>query len=58
MSPAPVSVDARLLAREVVGPACPPSKAVRSIYGSRRWVTDLDIVGELYGHRGCVNALS
>jgi len=30
---------------------------VRGIYGDRQWVNDLDIVNELEGHNGCVNAL-
>lgn len=30
---------------------------VRDIYGSKEWVGDLDIVNELGGHTGCVNAL-
>ncbi|PLB45166.1 WD40 repeat-like protein [Aspergillus steynii IBT 23096] len=32
--------------------------SIRSIYGSKEWVDDLDIVNELGGHTGCVNALS
>ncbi|KGO76259.1 hypothetical protein PITC_036850 [Penicillium italicum] len=31
---------------------------LRGIYGSKEWVNDLDIVNELGGHTGCVNALS
>lgn len=31
---------------------------VRGIYGDRRWIDNLDIVNELGGHSGCVNALS
>ncbi|KAH8723900.1 hypothetical protein GQ44DRAFT_619213 [Phaeosphaeriaceae sp. PMI808] len=31
---------------------------IRGIYGDRQWVEDLDIVNELTGHDGCVNALS
>ncbi|KAK2765408.1 hypothetical protein FQN54_008254 [Arachnomyces sp. PD_36] len=31
---------------------------VRTIYGDRTWVDNLDIVNELGGHSGCVNALS
>ncbi|KAL4821505.1 hypothetical protein BDW67DRAFT_172263 [Aspergillus spinulosporus] len=31
---------------------------IRGIYGSKEWVSDLDIVNELGGHTGCVNALS
>ena len=30
---------------------------VRGIYGDRRWIDNLDIVNELGGHSGCVNAL-
>lgn len=30
----------------------------RKLYGSRRLINDLDIVNELGGHSGCVNALS
>ena len=30
----------------------------RGLYGDRKWVHDLDIVNELDGHAGCVNALS
>jgi nuclear receptor interaction protein len=30
---------------------------IRGLYGDRQWVEDLDIVNELEGHRGCVNAL-
>ena len=31
--------------------------AIRGIYGDREWIDDLDIVNELGGHSGCVNAL-
>ncbi|KAJ6168818.1 hypothetical protein N7497_001661 [Penicillium chrysogenum] len=31
---------------------------LRGIYGSNEWINDLDIVNELGGHTGCVNALS
>ena len=30
---------------------------VRGLYSDRAWVDDLDIVAELGGHSGCVNAL-
>lgn len=33
------------------------SANIRGIYGSKEWVSDLDIVNELGGHTGCVNAL-
>lgn len=35
-----------------------PYADIRGIYGSKEWVADLDIVNELGGHTGCVNALS
>ena len=31
--------------------------AVNGIYGDSSWINDLDIVNELGGHSGCVNAL-
>jgi nuclear receptor interaction protein len=31
--------------------------SVKGLYGDRQWVEDLDIVNELGGHTGCVNAL-
>ena len=31
--------------------------SIRGLYGDRAWVDDLDIVSELGGHSGCVNAL-
>jgi len=30
---------------------------IKGLYGQRKWVEDLDIVNELGGHSGCVNAL-
>ena len=32
--------------------------SIKTLYGDRTWVDDLDIVNELGGHTGCVNALS
>lgn len=32
--------------------------AISGMYGDRSWINDLDIVNELGGHSGCVNALS
>ena len=29
----------------------------KGLYGDREWIGDLDIVDELGGHTGCVNAL-
>ncbi|KAF2276012.1 WD40 repeat-like protein [Westerdykella ornata] len=31
--------------------------AIPGIYGDRRWIHEMDIVNELGGHHGCVNAL-
>lgn len=30
---------------------------IKGIYGDKAWIDDLDIVDELGGHTGCVNAL-
>ena len=30
---------------------------IRGMYGAKEWIDDLDIVNELGGHTGCVNAL-
>ncbi|KAF4554133.1 WD domain-containing protein 48 [Elsinoe fawcettii] len=35
-----------------------PSRKVQAVYGRSEWVDNLDIVNELSGHGGCVNALS
>ncbi|THZ05241.1 WD40 repeat-like protein [Aureobasidium pullulans] len=51
------SLSDRLLRRELQDSAG-PSRKVKSIYGDKNWVRDLDIVNELDGHAGCVNALS
>lgn len=45
----------RLLKREL-GSRSRYSK-IQGIYGDRKWAEDLDIVNELDGHTGCVNAL-
>ncbi|KAF2641668.1 WD40 repeat-like protein [Massarina eburnea CBS 473.64] len=47
----------RLLRREVAADRKRYS-GVAGMYGDQRWVKDLDIVNELEGHSGCVNALS
>ena len=31
--------------------------SVRGLYGDKAWIDDLDIINELGGHSGCVNAL-
>jgi hypothetical protein len=46
----------RLLRREV-GLGRKRYSSVHGIYGDRQWVEDMDIVNELEGHNGCVNAL-
>ncbi|KAH7402758.1 WD and tetratricopeptide repeat-containing protein [Pyrenochaeta sp. MPI-SDFR-AT-0127] len=47
----------RLLKREV-GQQRKKYTNIRGIYGDRQWMDDMDIVNELEGHNGCVNALS
>jgi len=32
-------------------------QALKSIYADTHWIYNLDIVNELHGHSGCVNAL-
>jgi nuclear receptor interaction protein len=49
------SLQDRLLKREY-GDTSRYSK-IRGIYADRQFVSDLDIVNELNGHGGCVNAL-
>ena len=45
----------RLLRRDLGEPS--RYSSYRGIYSDRGWVDDLDIVNELGGHSGCVNAL-
>ena len=45
----------RLLRRESGGH--PRQTPIKAIYGDKAFVEDLDIVNELGGHSGCVNAL-
>ncbi|KAF2654565.1 WD40 repeat-like protein [Lophiostoma macrostomum CBS 122681] len=47
----------RLLRREV-GFGHQRYSSIRGIYGDRHWIAEMDIVNELEGHNGCVNALS
>lgn len=47
----------RLLRRELATDRTKPYSSILGIYGDRQWVQDLDIVNELEGHNGCVNAL-
>ncbi|KAF8470172.1 hypothetical protein BDZ91DRAFT_720097 [Kalaharituber pfeilii] len=49
------SMDQKLLLREIYGNV--GQSSTRGLYGSRKWVDNLDITNELHGHTGCVNAL-
>ena len=49
------SLDAALL-RSRLG-AVRKDRSVKALYGDKSWAQDLDIVNELGGHTGCVNAL-
>ena len=51
----PPTLQDRLLRRELGNTSS--YSAVKEIYGDRSWINDLDIVNELGGHSGCVNAL-
>lgn len=50
-----LALQDRLLRRELGNKS--RYSAVKGIYGDRSWIDDLDIVNELGGHSGCVNAL-
>ncbi|RMY62493.1 hypothetical protein D0863_10948 [Hortaea werneckii] len=50
-------LQARLLQRQLASPAV-RAYSHRTLYGCRPLIADLDIVNELDGHSGCVNALS
>ncbi|KAJ4357324.1 uncharacterized protein N0V89_001899 [Didymosphaeria variabile] len=47
----------RLLEREVATGRKKQYSSVLGLYGDRQWAQDMDIVNELEGHNGCVNAL-
>ncbi|KAA8893661.1 wd and tetratricopeptide repeat protein [Sphaerosporella brunnea] len=49
------SVNEKLFYRELQGKR--GISSIPNLYGSRKWVNELDIVGELRGHDGCINAL-
>lgn len=36
----------------------PRNVSLKGLYGASEWIDDLDIVNELGGHTGCVNALT
>ena len=48
-------LDVRLLCRALG--ASRLRQSVKTLYGDKSWAEDLDIVNELGGHTGCVNAL-
>ncbi|KAI1613454.1 hypothetical protein EDD37DRAFT_218135 [Exophiala viscosa] len=48
--------DVRLLKRSIG--AAKRDRSIKTLYGDKTWVEDLDIVNELGAHTGCVNALS
>lgn len=50
-----LTLQDRLLRREL-GDGSSYS-GIKGLYGDRAWINDLDIVNELGGHSGCVNAL-
>ncbi|KAI9798332.1 MAG: hypothetical protein M1825_005381 [Sarcosagium campestre] len=50
------AIQDRLLRRELGSTS--RHSSVAGLYGDRSWVQNLDIVNELGGHSGCVNALS
>lgn len=49
------SLDVKLLRRQLGDKR--RHWSIKTIYSDRTWVNDLDIVNELGGHTGCVNAL-
>jgi DDB1- and CUL4-associated factor 6 len=50
------TIHERLLQRSI-GDQPRRKTKVKDFYGDRAWIDDLDIVNELGGHTGCVNAL-
>ncbi|KAK5305049.1 hypothetical protein LTR99_004115 [Exophiala xenobiotica] len=48
--------DVRLLKRSIG--ATRRNRSIKTLYGDKTWVDNLDIVNELGAHTGCVNALS
>jgi hypothetical protein len=49
------SLDVKLLRRQLGDKR--KHTSIKTFYGDRAWVNDLDIINELGGHTGCVNAL-
>ncbi len=50
-----LTLQDRLLKRELGSTS--RYSGVTGLYGDKAWVNELDIVNELGGHSGCVNAL-
>ena len=50
-----LTLQDRLLRRELGNHS--RYSGIKGLYGDRKWISDLDIVNELGGHSGCVNAL-
>lgn len=50
-----LTLQDRLLKRELGAKS--RYSSVKGLYGDKAWVDELDIVNELGGHSGCVNAL-
>ena len=50
-----LTLQDRLLGRELGNPS--RYSSIKGIYGDKTWIDELDIVNELGGHSGCVNAL-
>jgi hypothetical protein len=49
------TIQDRILQRELGGTT--RYSSIKGLYGDRTWVKNLDILNELEGHAGCVNAL-
>ena len=49
------SLDVKILRRQIGDKR--KHSSIKTFYGDRAWVNDLDIINELGGHTGCVNAL-
>lgn len=49
------TIEDRILQRELGGAT--RYSGISGLYGDQRWIKNLDILNELEGHAGCVNAL-
>lgn len=50
------SIYEKIVSREL-GTSGKPANVLRACYSDKAWIESLDIVDELVGHGGCVNAL-